>query len=110
MGERVGIRGVMGSSQGLECRVATGSREARVPRNRPGGARRGSRRQPPDRTRVLNRDTTRSSGCSAALVSRRLVVNRVDTRIGMLAPPSGDDTAEYEALLAWIGGVWMCRP
>ena len=38
----------------LECRVATGPGEARVPGNGTGGARRCARRQPADRTRVLN--------------------------------------------------------
>ena len=37
-----------------KCRIATGPGEARVPRNGPGGAGRCLRRQPANRTRVLN--------------------------------------------------------
>jgi RimJ/RimL family protein N-acetyltransferase len=45
---------VAGRGLGLECRVATGPGEARVPRNGPGGALFCLRPQPADHTRVLN--------------------------------------------------------
>src|SRR3981081_28428 len=53
MGERGGLPAVAGNGLGLECRVATGPGEARVPRNGPGGARLRLRPQPANRTRVL---------------------------------------------------------
>src|SRR5712692_9795443 len=55
MGGRGGLRAVVGNGPGLECGFATRPGKARVPRNGTGGAGRRLRRQPADRTRVLNR-------------------------------------------------------
>jgi hypothetical protein len=34
----------------------------------------------------------------------------LDTSVGMFAPPSGDDAAEYEPFLAGIGGIRISSP
>jgi hypothetical protein len=74
VGRRGGLRTGVGRSPGLECRVATSPGKAGISRNGPGGARRRARRQPANRTRVLNPTQSRTSEVGGPMSTRAIVV------------------------------------